>query len=320
MILLIFGGIAALCLLLSFVCFMLVFYAPRKKNTEEFPVPSGPIYEPFRDTMIAGMKQMRAMPHETFTIRADDGLILSGRYFEYAPGAPMELMFHGYRGSADRDLCVGVQRCFALGRSALMVDQRTSGSSEGRIITFGVREYRDCLKWVDFAVEHFGPDVKIILTGISMGASTVLMAAGESLPQNVVGVLADCGFTSAPAIIKAVCRQIHLPGELVYPFVRLGARIFGGFDLEENSPIEAVKRCRVPVFFVHGEADEFVPCSMSRENFEACAAPKGIYTVPGAGHGLAYLVAGDAYVHALARFWSENGVPTAVQPDRINIT
>ena len=298
---------AGLILLASFVCFMLVFYAPRRPQPE-FPIPPGEIYQPYREVMIEGMKRMRSHPHETFTIRSQDGLTLSGRYYEYAPGAPMEIMFHGYRGTADRDLCVGMDRAFALGHSCLIVDQRTTGGSGGRVITFGIREHRDCLCWVDFAVEHFGCDVRIILTGISMGAATVLMAAGKELPANVVGVLADCGYTSAHAIIRKVSRQLRLPPWLLYPLVRLGARIFGGFDLEETSPIEALERIRVPVMFAHGEADTLVPCSMSLENYEACTAPKGIFTAPGAGHGLCYLATGEAYIRALRDFWTANGV------------
>ena len=300
-------GVAAVILLASFVCFLLVFY-DRRKPLPEFHLPEGPAYEPFRPVMIDGMKRLRAMPFETFTIQSHDGLTLRGRFFEYAPGAPMEIMFHGYRGSADRDFCVGVDRAFALGHSALIVDQRTTGGSGGRVITFGIREYRDCLKWVDFAVEHFGPDAKIILTGISMGAATVLMAAGEELPSNVVGVLADCGYTSAKAIICHVSRFLHLPAWIMYPLIRLGGLLFAGFDLEENAPIEAVKRIRVPVIFAHGEADDFVPCSMSRENYEACTAPKCLYTAPGAGHGLCYLVAGEDYIRALREFWTEQGI------------
>ena len=300
-------GAVLTCLAVSFVMFMLVFFAPRKPQPE-FPVPEGAVYEPFHQEMIEGMKRLRARPHEVFTIRSHDGLTLSGRYFEYAPGAPMEIMFHGYRGTADRDLCLGVDRAFSLGHSCLLVDQRTTGGSGGRIITFGLREYRDCLRWVDFAVEHFGPSVRIFLVGISMGGSTVLMAAGEKLPPNVVGVLADCGFTGARAIICKICRQLHLPARLIYPLIRLGARLYGGLDLEENSPIEAVKRIRVPVIFAHGEADTFVPCSMSRENYEACAAPKALYTVPGAGHGLCYLMAGEDYIRTLREFWTAQGV------------
>ena len=300
-------GAALLWLAVSFTCFMLVFFASRKPQPE-FPVPPGPAYAPYRDVMIDGMKRMRAHPHEVFTITSHDGLTLSGRYFEYAPGAPMEIMFHGYRGTADRDLCVGMDRAFALGHSCLIVDQRTTGGSGGRLITFGLREYRDCLRWVDFAVDHFGPEVRIILTGISMGASTVLMAAGEPVPSNVVGVLADCGYTSARAIIQKVARQLHLPAWLMYPAIRFGALVFAGLDLEENSPIEAVRRIRVPVIFAHGEEDTLVPCSMSWENYEACTAPKRIFTAPGAGHGLCYLATGEDYIEALRTFWTEQGI------------
>lgn len=295
------------CLIVLLVLFILVFYAPRRPEPE-FPLPPGPAYEPYHQVMIDGMKRMRAHPQEVFTIKSHDGLTLRGRYFEFAPGAPMEIMFHGYRGTADRDLCVGMDRAFALGHSCLIVDQRTTGGSGGRVITFGLREYRDCLRWVDFAVDHFGPDVRIILTGISMGASTVLLAAGEDLPSNVVGVLADCGFTSAKAIIRKVAKQLHLPPWLVYPAVRLSARLFAGLDLEENSPIEAMGRVKIPVIFAHGEEDNLVPCYMSRENFDACVSPKAIFTAPGAGHGLCYLATGDEYIRALREFWIRQGI------------
>ena len=206
-----------------------------------------------------------------------------------------------------RDLCGGVQRCFALGRSALIVDQRACGYSQGNVITFGVKERRDCRSWVDFMVGHFGEDVKIHLTGISMGAATVLMAAGYPLPKQVVGVLADCGYTSAREIIEKVIRvDLKLPVKLAYPFVKLAARLYGGFDLEELPPIEAVKNCTVPVIFYHGEADGFVPCDMSVRNFEACRAPrKKLVTIPGADHGLAYPVDKQLYLQTLGDFFEE---------------
>ena len=244
------------------------------------------------------------MPQQQFTVTSFDGLKLVGNYYEYAPGAPIELMFHGYRGSGERDLNGGVQRCFKLGRSALIVEQRASGKSQGSVITFGIREHRDCLVWVDFMVKHFGPDVKIILTGISMGASTVLMAGGCDLPENVIGILADCGYSTARDIIQIVIKKMGLPVKLSYPFVKLGARLFGGFDLEETSPVEMLKKCKVPVIFFHGESDDFVPCDMSRVNFEACASRKQLVTVPGAGHGLSYPVAQESYLKAAGEFFA----------------
>lgn len=298
--------LAAAVLLIAFICFRMAFYADRSVPTdpEEFPIPDGEIYQPFRDTMLKWMQEVRAMPHDDITIRSFDGLTLRGRFYEYAPGAPMELMFHGYRGRADRDLCGGVQRCFALGRSALIVDQRGCGESEGDIITFGVYEHRDCLSWLDYAVKRFGKDQKIILTGISMGAATVTMAAGSPLPDNVIGVLADCGFTSAKDIIKKVIRDMKLPPAIAYPFVKLGARLYGHFDLEAEPSIEALKKCTVPVIFFHGEEDDFVPCNMSWETYDICPTRKKLVTIPGAGHGLSYLVDPDGYLDALADFFS----------------
>ena len=265
--------VAILVMLISYICFRMAFYSPRKvkKNSNEFDIPPGKIYEPFRETMVNWIKEVRDMPYEDMFIKSFDGLSLHAKYYEYAPGAEIELMFHGYRGTAERDLCGGVQRCFALGRSALVVDQRASGKSDGEVISFGVNESKDCLAWVEHCVKHFGPDVRIILTGISMGGATVLMAGGKELPPNVVGILADCGYSSAKAIICEVIRGMKLPAFLVYPFVKLGAKLFGHFNLEETPPIEAVKKCKVPVIFFHGENDDFVPCSMSRENYEACA-------------------------------------------------
>ena len=299
--------LAALVLVLAIalLCFHMAFYVPKHGpiDPNEYPIPDGDIYEPFRDRMVNWMKQTRKLPHQDFEITSFDGLKLHGRYYEYEPGAPIELMFHGYRGNAERDLCGGVQRCFALKRSAFLVDQRASGRSEGNVITFGIKEHKDCLKWVDFLVEHFGPDVKIILTGISMGASTVLMAAGNPLPPQVKGVLADCGFTSAKAIMQEVIRQMKLPPKLLYPFVRLAARLFGKFDLEEDSALEAVKRATVPIIFLHGDNDDFVPCSMSRENFDACASRKQLALISGAGHGLAYPMDKQSYLKALDDFF-----------------
>ena len=298
-------ALGALTLLAAYLCYRMAFYsAPRKPAREDvIEIPEGEIYELFRPAMEAWGRETRAMAHEDMEITSFDGLTLRGKYYEFAPGAPIELMFHGYRGSSERDLSGGVQRCFALGRSALIVDQRCSGTSEGSVITFGVREHRDCLSWVDFMVKRFGPEVKIILTGISMGASTVVMAAGRELPDNVIGVLADCGFCSAREIILEVIRQMGLPPKLGYPFVKLGAKLFARFDLEEYSPMEALKTVTKPIIFFHGGADDFVPCAMSAENFEACASRKRLVTIPGAGHGLAYAVEPDRYVEELADFF-----------------
>lgn len=292
-------------LVTAFVCFIRIFYSPKRKISDEFEIPDGKIYEEYREVMIDWMRWVRGLPCRSFSIRSYDALMLRGRYFECKQGAPIELLFHGYKGSAERDLCGGVARCFALGHNVMIVDHRASGESEGHVISFGINESRDCAAWVNLILREIDPDAEIILAGISMGAATVLIASGKELPENVVGVVADCGYTSAKEIIKKVIREMGLPADLLYPFARLGAKIFGHFDLEETSPREAMKNCKLPVIFFHGDVDDFVPHAMSEENFAACGAKKRLVTVKGAGHGLAFPVDQTLYLRELKEFFGK---------------
>jgi len=305
--LVVFAVILAFVLITSFVCFRMCFYVKPEKAEEEGKInlPPDEIYKPYHPIMTKWVLETRSLPMEEVSITSFDGLKLYGKYFECQKGAPMEIMFHGYRGSAERDMCGGVHRAFAQGRNALIVDQRTAGKSEGKVISFGVNEHKDCIEWVNFAINKFGKDVKIIITGISMGASTVLMASGRTLPKNVVGVIADCGYTSAKDIIKKTIREMKLPPALAYPFVKLGARLYGGFNLEEYSPIEAMKECKLPVIFLHGDADEFVPCDMSKRNYDECVSKKKLVLIEGAGHGLAFPKDQEKYLDELWDFFGD---------------
>ena len=243
-----------------------------------------------------------ARPCEQVFIRSRDGLRLAARYYHCRDGAPLEIQFHGYRGSAIRDFCGGAAIALAAGHNVLLVDQRAHGKSEGRTICFGVKERFDCLDWVDYALRRFGPDARLLLCGVSMGASTVLMAGGLPLPEQVKVIIADCPYSSPMEIIRKVCRDLRLPPRLMEPFLRLAARLYGGFSLTGASALEALRQCRVPVLLIHGEDDRFVPCQMSRDLRDACAAPVQLLTVPGAGHGLSFIVDRPAYEQAVARF------------------
>ena len=292
---------------ISYICFRMAFYSPRRRPSPDDPIetPEGPIYEVFKEQREAWIREARAMPWKPHEITSFDGLRLTAKYFEYSPDSVIELMFHGYRGNAERDLSGGVQRCFSLGRSAFIVDQRGCGGSEGNVISFGVNEHRDCLTWLKYLQENF-PGRKIILTGISMGAATVMSCADKDLPESVIGILADCGYASAENIIKKVIKGMGLPAGPAYPFVKLGARLFGRFDLEEVSPLKALPNAKVPVILFHGEDDDFVPCDMSRHCYDICASRKRLVTIPGAGHGLSYPVEPERYLKEAGDFFREN--------------
>ena len=291
------------------VCFLLCFYSPPRRvlGEGEYEFPEGDIYVPLHERMVGWMEENRKRPHENFEIKSHDGLTLRATYYEYKPGAVIELIFHGYRGNSERDLCAAVERCWALGRSVMLIDQRASGKSDGSVISFGINERRDAVLWARFAAEHFGRDARLMLGGVSMGAATAVLAAGEELPENVVCIMADCGYSSAKEIIKKVIGEMHLPPAVFYPLVRLAGKLFGGFDLEETSPIEALSRTKIPVIFIHGTNDDFVPHLMSEEMYAACPTVKKLVLIDGAGHGIAYPHAPEEYISALAEFERECG-------------
>ena len=170
--------------------------------------------------------------------------------------------------------------------------QQAHGESEGTYITFGVRERHDVAAWAAYAAMHFGPAHPLILDGLSMGAATVLMASELALPASVRGIIADCGFSSPYAIMKSVLHW-RCPWLVSGPLLALTGvftRLFGGFGLREVSATEAVAHTKLPILFIHGTGDRFVPCSMSQAAYDACTGEKRLILVEGAGHGQSYLV------------------------------
>lgn len=289
----IFGG--------AYICWRLAFGVKRRDTLDAHKRMQGEQYEPLREQMLAMVIEAETLAYEDVWLENREGLRLHARYYEVTPGAPLELMFHGYRSNAVRDFSGGITREKNRGWNMLLVDQRAHGQSEGRCLSFGVMERYDCLDWIAWANERFGAQTPIVLAGISMGAATVLMAAGFALPENVRGILADSGYTSPRDIIRSVMHAMRCPG-FIYPLVRLGGRLYGGFDIDSASAEVALRDCRVPVLLVHGEDDRFVPCAMGRRNFAACVSEKRLLTVPGAGHGLSYLIDKEQYEAVLTDF------------------
>lgn len=292
-------------LLLSYICFYMTFYNKNKPLKDgEIYIPDDEIYRDYKEEILKDVYEVRKYPHKDITIKSFDGLTLHGRYYEKIKGAPLEIMFHGYRGNCERDMSTGVKRAFRCNRNALIVDQRASGLSEGHIITFGINERKDCLSWVNYVIENFDKDIKIILTGVSMGAATVMNASALDLPKNVVGILADCGYNKSKDIIKKCIKDMHLPPNILFPFLKLGAKIYGRFNLEETDPIESVKKCKLPIIFIHGDKDTFVPHHMSLKLYEACkSTKKHMVSIKNAGHGISYLADPDEYVKELNEFF-----------------
>lgn len=259
---------------------------------------------PYSKLILAGKRYCVETPHEDVVIKSRDGVKLFGRFYDKENRRGIVIMMHGYRSMSENDFSCSSEYVHSQGFAMLLCDERAHGKSGGFVMTFGIRERWDVLDWVNYVEKRF-PGEKIIVEGLSMGAATVVMAAGEGYPPSVRGIIADCGYTSPKEIISSVIKSCHLPVKVFYPLVRLAGRVFGMFDCEDCSAVEAAKKATVPVLFIHGEADDFVPCDMGRKNFEAYAGPKKLVTVPGAGHGLSYVVDMDKCQRALVEFLDE---------------
>ena len=292
--------------MLLYFIYRYAFGANAKRLADDTEIPNKEKYKDHVEGIHRNIQAIKDTASEKWTITAHDGVKLVGNYYHNADGAPVVIMFHGYRSSAVRDGMGAFKACKEGGYNILMVDQRAHRESGGRCITFGVKERYDCVDWIHYVRKRCGKDTKIILIGLSMGASTVMMATGLDLPENVKGVIADCGYSTPKDILQTVIKMMKLPVGLAYPIVKLSAKVYGKFDLESASATEAMAKSKVPILLIHGEADELVPCEMSRANYEACASEKELFTVPGAGHGLSYLTDVEGYMGKFKGFLEKN--------------
>lgn len=240
------------------------------------------------------------------SVTSFDGLKLAGTWLETENPKGTIILAHGYRSCKLVEFSMVLDFYQRYGLNILLPDQRSHGKSEGQLITFGVKECRDMKKWIRWVNENQN-DRPIMLSGLSMGASTMLFLADEKLPANVKGIIADCGFTSPWEIVSCVFRRVtHLPAGPSLWVAELFARIFGGFSLWQKNTKEVLKNSKLPVLMVHGMDDGFVPCEMTQQGFDACTGEKEIFLVEGADHGLSFLKDTERYKEKVQAFLDRN--------------
>ena len=296
----------AVTLITAYACYYITFKRRHKGPSDPYTGLEHPDYKDYVPKIHAMIDKLLPIPFEWVEIKSHDGLTLKARYYHKVDGAPVIIKVHGYNGCPLRDFCGGGVEALDKVYNVLLIDQRGHENSEGKCTTFGIKERYDVIDWANYLVDRFGEEQKIVIYGISMGAATVLMASSmKELPTQVVGVMADCGYTSPKdIIIKVATEDMHLPGKLCFPFIWLGARIFGNFNLTETSAIEAVKANTRPLLIVHGSGDTFVPHYMSERIFEAAAPDndKKRLIFDGAGHGVSYMSDRDRYISEMEAF------------------
>lgn len=247
-------------------------------------------------------ERMLTYPHEDVYQKSGDGLNLHAVYFPQEQDR-LVICFHGYTGQAMSDFSGLSEYYLTRGYSMLQVDQRAHGKSEGEYIGFGCLDRIDACAWIDWVIRQCGESVKIVLHGISMGASTVLMTSGLSLPPQVKGVISDCAFTSPKEVFTHVLHSMyHMPA---FPIMQITDSINqkkAGYGLDECNAAREVRKAKVPILLIHGDADTFVPCSMCDEIEKNCASRTTKLIVKGAAHAESYYKDMEAYEQAMTEF------------------
>ena len=285
-------------LIICYVAYDYCFKSHEYRQAKEYDIPD----THFKSMVMENILLLINTPFEFVNITSFDGLELSARYYHFTYDAPVAIIMHGYRSNYCRDGSAGFKVLKEMGFNVLLPDQRAHGKSEGRVISFGINERMDCLGWVDYLTKRFGNKTQIVLVGVSMGAATVMMASDIVPKENVMAIVADCGYTSAKEIIMHVAGNMHLPSRIGYFFAKLGARIFGNLNISEHSCIDSLRNTQIPLLVIHGESDGYVPCKMSHLCYDVCSSFKEILTVPEATHATSFYTNTEMYTQKVCAF------------------
>lgn len=259
-------------------------------------------------------QRLKDTPTDLVEIRARDGMVLRAHRYRAENPRRVMILAHGWHSAWNRDFCASSPFFHDNDCELLLIEQRCHGQSGGGLISYGINERYDVLSWLEW-VEANIPNLPVYLCGISMGASTVLMTAGLPIAGRVAGIIADAGYTTPKEIIsETVGKAIGKVAAPTVAAVSLNCRVREGFGFSDYSTVEAMAQNKdVPVLFIHGDADDFVPWRMSLENYLACQAPKELWIVPGAGHGLSYVVDTPTYQKKVLNFFAAHDAPATAE-------
>lgn len=274
-----------------------------KAKTERTIKIAGTDWSQHMDFIQERKKYMLAQYHEDVYQTSKDGLKLHATYFPGPDTQKIVICFHGYTSDGMHDF-IGLSDYYMRnGYGMLLVDERAHGKSEGTYIGFGCLDRHDALGWIQWVIQECGPQVQILLHGISMGGSTVLMTSSMELPLQVKGIISECGFTSPKEVFTHVLHTMyHLPA---FPMIQISDyvnRKKAGFGLDECNAAREVHNAKVPILLIHGDGDTFVPCEMCEKIYENCTSPKTRLIIKDAAHAECYYKDTEAYEQALDTF------------------
>lgn len=288
-------------LLPSVICFFVVLSRkdgpPFRQVTPEMP---------FYDAYMRSLDRIRALPWETVRITAWDGTLLCGHYLDRGAGKTA-LCLHGYRGTAWNNFCLQGELLLEENFNLLLITQRAHEDSGGRYTGLGLLEQEDLLCWLDWLKDRPGGE-RVLLYGMSMGASAAAYASDRLDAGQVRAMVIDCGFLSPEEQLSWDCRKRHIPWRLMRVWIRLLYRQIFGVDIRQKTS-DSLRRTQIPALFLHGGMDTTVPIWQGEENYTACASEKDRLFVPEAIHTLSYAYGGEEakekLLKLIRRFFSD---------------
>lgn len=262
------------------------------------------VYTGIQDTPAQAVydEWVKTIDLQEWIITSNDGLKLWAQFYPSSSDSHQYVLaVHGYTVD-HRDIMPSAVPFANQGYHILAIDQRGRGNSEGSYLSMGWLEKNDVLLWIQEIIRR-DPDAQIILYGESMGAATLMMAAGEELPDNVKVLIEDCGYTSAYAMFKDQLKErFGLPEYPFLPAANIVCYLKTGFAFTSASAINQLKKATLPILFIHGAADDYVPTYMGEELYESYQGPKELLLIEGAGHGQSADVDPDTYYQTIFNF------------------
>lgn len=239
---------------------------------------------------------------EEWTITSEDGLSLWGEFYPSTVDSHVYVLgVHGYTVD-HRDIAPAIKPFADKGYNVLTPDQRGRGNSEGDFLSMGWLEKDDALLWINKIIDY-DKQAQIILYGESMGAATLMMASGEVLPKQVLALVEDCGYTSAYEMFaNQLQERFGLPEMPFLPAAAIVGQLRTGFNFNDASALEQLEKATLPILFIHGDADDYVPTRMGKDLYEAYQGEKELLIIEGAGHGSSADINPERYYTAVFNF------------------
>lgn len=264
-----------------------------------------PLWKPHFPRYQEGQEWYQQRKKEKINILSKDGLYLQGTCLQSTNSKKIILAVHGFHSNGSNDYAIFAPFYERMGYHMLIVDARAHGESEGNYIEFGTQEKYDVICWIKYLVDRFGLDCQIVLHGISMGAATVLMTGGEKLPRQVKGIISDCSYSSAEEEFKFLIKNYyHLPAFPIYQLTTFLAKLKVGFSVKECSVLNQTSKIKIPILFIHGDLDDFVPTWMVYKLYNVCNSKKYLVLIKDASHAISYYVNPKKYEKVVEQFLS----------------